>query len=409
MAMTVETGPVEPTSSAREPESDPARTLVILEMIFCDNESDAQILATYFSRFEITLASVLAQDVPPDAELLVTLHMSRDKVEWIDRVDDMIREVGRSPRLRCNIHLYDHPPEGYPGGDLSRVDWVKGPNKHSPHRERLFLEAHEGLHVDRYRRVLRVNLDDDDLWFPWHVRNLCDAARAARLSPEVSHAGPLALGILDSIIGYVQEGSTTLDVQRLKRTLTGQKFYVIDSPESVDALAPYSSLGVPERIDAEFHERFGKREIGLYGIVGLVPSFVYVRWGQNLSRQGKQYLEVTTFGQVEISGPAAALDLNESEIPHSVDGLRVVVPGDGELRVNVRRNARGLLVTTNLEDFPAGAEVCYYLIHRRNRADARWYSSDPEMTFRDAPPSSSVRAFVRVGTEVVAQAESRAV
>lgn len=391
----------------RDDEPDVARTLVILEMIFCDAESDEEVLATYFDRFRIALASVLQQEMPADAELQVTLHFSRDKQKWIERTEDLLKGASSSNKVRVQLHIYDHPENGYAGGDSKRIDWVKGPNKHSPYRERLFIDAHDRLDISRYPRVIRVNLDDDDVWLPWHVQNMCAAARSAMVAPEVRHDVPLALGLLDVVVGYVSDDGVDADVVRLRRTLTGEKFYVLEGLRTVEEIAAYSSLGIPEKVDVENHERLERHGVALYAVLGLPPSLIYFRWGQNLSLQDKGNLELMKFGEHRLSSPAAALDLVGGDLPGGDEVVRFAILGGGALQLVVHRSASGLAVASNLEEFPMNAQICYYLIHDKERVDAKWYSRDGATFFAGAPAGSSVRGFLRVGKDIIDRTESR--
>lgn len=395
----------------REPEAEPAYTLVILDILFCDYEQDAEILDRYFARFEHTLASLQAQQVPEDAELLVTIQISSDKRPWIDRLIELLRTPPASSRTRIRIFEYEHPAEGYEGGDPERVDWQKKPNLHSPYREQMFRETHRTLHLDRYPRVIRVGLDDDDLWMPWQTESICAIASAARLDPAVEHDGVLALGMLDTLVGYAGDDGIDVDSAQLKRSLTGEKFHVIDHPKSVDAIAVYSPSAVPERIDVEFHERFARRNIGLYAAGGYTPGFVYMRWGQNLSRQGKEYLETKRFGRVHVDDPGSVATIPREDVPRDDRRLWFGVPGAAvPLKVSVRRLGNDVAVDSNLAFQPGrGLKVCYYLMRGAERIATRWYSTDSEAVFEEAPAGVTVRAYVRAADGTTNRAESERV
>lgn len=395
----------------REPEAEPAFTLVILDVLFCDYERDPEILDRYFARFEHTLASLQAQRVPEDVELLVTIQISADKRPWIDRLVRLLRTPTASSRTRIRLFEYEHPAEGYEGGDPERVDWLKKPNLHSPLREQMFRETHRGLHLDRYRRVIRVGLDDDDVWMPWQTATVCAIANAARLDPAVEHDGALALGMLDTLVGYVGDDGIDVDSVQLKRSLTGEKFHVIDDPESVDAIATYSPSAVPERIDVEFHERFARRGIGLYAAGGYTPGFVYLRWGQNLSRQGKEYLETKRFGRVHVDGPAVVASIPHEDVPRDDRRLWFGVPGFVvPLKVSARRRGSDVVVDSNFAFQPGrGLKVCYYLMKGTEHLATRWYSTESKAVFEDAPSGVRVRAYVRATGGSTTRAESEMV
>lgn len=392
----------------RDAEPEPVTSLVLLEILFCDFERDPEVLDRYFERFEHTLASLRAQEVPEGAELLATIQMSADKQPWIARAAAELRKPVASPRTRFRIFQYEHPAGGYEGGDESRIDWVKSPNKHSPYREKLFLDSHAGLHVERYDRIIRVGLDDDDLWMPWQTENICRIAETARIDPGVQHEGVLAIGMLDTLIAYADEDGFALDSVRLKRSLTGEKFHVIEHPSSLEEVAFYHATAVPERVDREFHEKRMRIGIGLYGAGGFTPGFVYMRWGQNLSRQGKEYLESKRFGSLRVSDAGAVVSILRADVPRDEGGIWVRLPSDDRaFEVTVRREGDTLHVTSTLAAQPGkGWKVCYYLMDGSRRVDTRWYSADAEAVFEDAPAGSHVRAFLRASDGTTTRTES---
>lgn len=395
----------------REPEPEPVTTLVLLEILFCDYERDPDVLARYFERFEHTLASLRAQDVPEGAELLVTIQMSADKQPWIARTAAELRKPVASSRTRFRIYQYEHPTEGYEGGDDSRIDWVKSPNKHSPYREKLFIESHQGLHLERYDRLIRVGLDDDDLWMPWQTENICRVAEVARIDPKVDHEGVLAIGMLDTLVAYAGDDGFSIDSVRLKRSLTGEKFHVIEHPSSIEDVAFYHATAVPERVDREFHERRKRIGIGLYGAGGFTPGLVYMRWGQNLSRKGKEYLEVKRFGRFHAADAGSVALTARADVPHEGGDIWVRLPGEeSAFEVTARRVGDSVQVTSNMQAQPGkGWKVCYYLMKGTQRLDTRWYSAASDAVFESAPPGVSVRAFLRAADGSTTRVESEKV
>lgn len=383
-------------------------TLVLLDILFCDFESDHEILARYFERFRLTLDSLQQQEVPEGAELLITVQMSADKKEWISRAQEILRTPPKSPRNAIQLWQYEHPAEGYPGGDPDRVDWVKKPNLHSPLREKMFIACHGDLPVERYARVIRVGLDDDDLWMPWQTTNLLMIADAARHDPKVTHDGVLAIGILDTMVGYVGDEGVDVVSSQLRRSLTGDKFHVIDHPTSVADMAAHSPSAVPEQVDVEYHVRFDRRGIGLYAAGGCVPGFIYMRWGQNLSRQGKEYLENEQFGRVHVAAPELVARIPEADVPRSSRELWFSVPGEAPpLKVSARRVGAQVRVNSNYRNLPGRhLKVCYYLMQGSTRVDARWYEEDPRAVFENAPEGVRVRAFVRDADGTIIRAQT---
>ena len=388
-----------------------ALTLVLLETIYCDYQTDPEIIGSYFTRFEHTVASLAQQDVPEDATFRATIYLSTDKGEWGDRVRALIEEALRTaaPRVDIRIHDYTHPEIGYPEGDPTRVDWAKNPSKHAPYRERLFEAAHEDVDLEALDRLLRVTIDDDDIWLPWHVKNLVEVAARAREDERVSWEGVLALGLLDENLGDTGEDGVTLETLALERTLTGDKYYVIDKPAELETLWPYSPWSIPEVMDLNQKRRLEQRGIGLYAVRNYVPSFVYMRWGQNLSIQRKDGLIIRTLGRTPVASPAALLDLTPAQVPH-VDAELWFGILRGRLSIEARRNGTTVDVFTSFDDIAVpSSEVCYYLMQGNEKVGMIPYSRKGRVMFRNAPPGVKVRGYHKRDGKVVERIDSRQV
>ncbi|MGP5384740.1 hypothetical protein [Brachybacterium tyrofermentans] len=388
-----------------------ARTLVLLETIFCDYESDPEILGNYFSRFELTVASLARQEIPEGVAFRATIYLSTDKGEWGDRVREVVsaaqESAGHGVELR--IHDYTHPEIGYPEGDPTRVDWAKNPSKHSPYREQLFEAAHGDVDRSTLDRLIRVTVDDDDLWLPWHVKNLVEIAARARADERVTWEGVLAIGLLDVNVGYAGDEGVTLDSVALERTLTGDKYYVIDQPAQLETLWPYSPWSIPEVMDKNQKRRLEQRGIGLYAARNYVPSFVYMRWGQNLSIQRKDGLIITTLGRTPVTAPADILDLTPEQVPHREAPLWFGILR-GRLSIDARRNGTTVDVFTSFDDIAMpSSEICYYLMQGSEKVGMISYSRKGRVVFRNAPPGVKVRGYHKRDGKVVERIDSRLV
>lgn len=391
--------------------AEPARTLVLLETIFCDYETDPEILAHYFSRFELTVASLARQQVPEGVAFRTTIYLSTDKGEWGDKVRALVAgaQASAAPGIELRIHDYTHPEVGYPEGDPTRVDWAKNPSKHSPYRERLFDAAHTDVDLTVLDRLLRVTIDDDDLWLPWHVRNLVDVARRAREDERVTWEGVLAIGLLDVNLGYTGEEGVTLETLALERTLTGDKYYVIDRPSELETLWPYSPWSIPEVMDKNQKRRLEQRGIGLYAVRNYVPSFVYMRWGQNLSNQRKDGLIITQLGRTHITSPKEILELTEEQVPHREAPMWFGILR-GRLSIEARRNGSTVDVFTSFDDIAhPSSEICYYLMQGSEKVGLIPYSKQGRVMFRNAPPGVKVRGYHKRDGKVVERIDSREV
>ena len=378
------------------------RDLMILESMFCDNEQDEEVLADYFRRFRHTLGSVLRQDLPEELELLVTVYMSSDKRRWIDHAWAIVDAADLPARTVVRIREYDHPREGYP--PAAGVDRLKSPNKHAPHRDRLFQDAHRHLDLAAYRSLIRVAVDDDDLWLPHHARELHRIAREARR--RLPHAGALALGPVDCVIGYLSEDGVEADVVSLRRTLTGQKFYTVEHPTSGDA-ASLSPWSVPEILDEPMAHRLAERGITLRYVKGSRPGFVYLRWGRNLSNYRKDYHVAHSFGTFRVGSVEELAVVDGHGLPDAGAELEFGTFGH-QLEVGAARSADGTVrYTTNFESLRLpGAEICFYLLQDGRRIDVRAYGPRGSGVFRDAPEGVSVKAFVRDARGIVLREES---
>ena len=368
-----------------------SKDLMILETMFCDNERDESVLADYFRRFAHTLRSVLRQELPDGLELLVTVYMSSDKRRWIDRVWSIIDAAELPPNMVVGIWEYSHPAGGYPPAE--RVDRLKSPNKHAPNRDRLYQEAH--LHVDLsvYRSLVRVALDDDDLWLPHHAGELLRIAREGhRRFPA---AEVLALGPVNCLIGYLTTDGIDVDVVSLKRTVTGNKFYTVESP-TADDVATLSPWSVPEVLDEDMAQRFAQRGITLRYVKGMRPGFVYLRWGRNLSNHRKDFHVTTTFGSF-VAGSVGTLAMVDPHALPTVEPELEFGTFGRKLEIRVTRGADGALrYTTNFEALRLpDAQICFYLLHGGERVGVRAYGPKGSGVFPDAPANATVKAFVR--------------
>ena len=292
------------------------RDLMILESMFCDNEQDQEVLSDYFRRFRHTLGSVLRQQLPDELELLVTVYMSSDKRRWIDHAWAIVDAAELAPNMVVRIREYDHPPGRHPAA--TGVDRLKSPHKHAPHRDRLFQEAHRDVDLSVYRSLVRVAVDDDDLWLPHHAGELHRIAREGRRRHP--GAGVLALGPVNCVIGYLSEDGVEADVVSLRRTLTGEKFYTVEHPtaEGVATLSPWS---VPEILDDAMAQRLAERGITLRYVKGNRPGFVYVRWGRNLSNYRKDYHVAHSFGTFRTGSVEELAAVEANALPEVELGL----------------------------------------------------------------------------------------
>lgn len=66
------------------------------------------------------------------------------------------------------------------------------------------------------------------------------------------------------------------------------------------------------------------------------------------------------------------------------------------LKVSARRRGSDVVVDSNFAFQPGkGLKVCYYLMKGTEHLATRWYSTESEAVFQDAPSGVRVRAYVR--------------
>lgn len=376
--------------------------LVIVETMFCDNEHDQDILRTYFERFKTTLRSVLAQQLSDDIELLFTIYMSSDKRRWIDHSWSIIDNSELPSNMKVRIWEYQHPNGGYP--PAQGVDRMKSPNKHAPQRDRLFQVAHSFIDFPSYRSVIRVAIDDDDLWLKNHVSELHRVARQGHLShPE---AEILALGPVNCMIGYVSNDGVDVDIVSMRRTLTGDKLYSLEHA-TVGTISTLSPWGIPEILDESMAQRLLERGITLRYVKGNAPGFIYLRWGQNLSNYRKDYHVAETYGSFKVESVESLLSYPNQNILTSQEPVEFGTFGK-KLEVRASRSSEGTVqYTTNFESLNlADSQICFYLLQGGKRIDVKAYSNRGAGAFTNAPKGVNVKAFVRNNDGIYLRAET---
>ena len=146
-----------------------ARTLVLLETIFCrlrDRPGDPRQLLHRASSSPSPRSH--SQDDPRRCDFRATIYLSTDKGEWGDRVRELIEEplrtaAGRGSRTSASTRL--HPPrDRIPGRRLDQGRLGEEPRASTlPSREQLFEAAHERRRaLEALDHLLRVTINDDE-------------------------------------------------------------------------------------------------------------------------------------------------------------------------------------------------------------------------------------------------------
>lgn len=269
---------------------------VTTETIFCDYESDLEIRRRYLSRWLHSLASVATLTIPADVTFRHYLYVSRDKVTELNEIREFIKSLPADQQDRFQLVAYDHPESGYGYDAHSHPDHFKNPNKSAPNRDILFEKALKLGQVPDWERIVRLTLDDDDLWLPWHLEEVIKAADKAYEPGKI-----IGVGLENAILAYIDAGSG--DIVGLTKAMNGNKFYVSDrtSWNSQIKLSPWS---IPETFDEDSARRLARAGVELKWIKGNKPGWVYGRWGDNLSsREKNRYysLLVDTFSFSDIN------------------------------------------------------------------------------------------------------------
>lgn len=389
-----------PAAEAPLPNADPApvSSLILIETMFCDFEQDPAVLDTYFQRFRLCLRGLQRLEVPTAAQILVTLYMSSDKVEHLEQTRQLLDGTALPDGLRIRIHEYAHPAEGYPGDD--RIDWVKSPNKHAPFRDRLFAEAHQDVAFGEFERLIRMAVDDDDILLPHQPQNMLTMASAAEA--EAPETEVIVLGPLRTYVAYVDGGCADLEEVDMRRSLTGNKAFLIRNPGRTDIreLSPWS---VPELMTAVQARTIRLRGQRLLPVHDNEPGFIYMRWGQNLSAHRKDFHIERTHGRRRIDRLEELLELGPSGEAGKLSFD--LVPLD--LRITARRVGAQVVVNSNLDRLRApSAHLCLQVFRAGRRIASTPYSRKSSARFDDVPEGATVRGFLRFEGEIVGRSQA---
>lgn len=390
-------GLLRPSVASTAAHQDPARTLLLVETMFCDNEQDPAVLDTYFERFRLCLSSLQSLKIPEGAECLVTIYMSTDKQRYIDEVLLLLENGAAASRLSIRVHQYTHPTDGYPGPD--RIDWLKSPNKHAPYRDRLFAEAHRDIGYGAYDRLIRLAIDDDDIFLPHHGSNILAMADAAQA--DAPDADVVILGPLRTFIAYVSEDGVDLEEVEMRRSLTGNKAFVIRDPQRVDPgnLSPWSAPELMTAVQAKSATGRGQQ---LRPVHANAPSFVYMRWGQNLSSHRKDFHITEALSARHLAAVSDLLSIEEDVSSRSLSFDPVPL----DLRLTVRRDGTRTAVTSNFDRLRVGTgKICFQIFDKGTRIASTSYSQRSSAVFPDIPPGAQVRGYVKLDGKIVGRCQ----
>ena len=266
------------------------RTLVFTETMFCDYEQDPEVRERYLTRWLLSLRQMHEVHIPQGVHHVALLYVSRDKQIELEKVRQLLCELGEREHQEFRIVEYSHPEAGYGLEGAKHPDLVKNPNKHAPRRNALFELALTEIDLQRFDRFIRVGIDDDDFWLPWQLDEIVHIAREHVRPDEFA-----AVGMTRFVAAYMEEG--VADHVDTSRCMTGNKFYV--APKSCfSQLRTTSPWGLPEIFDEEAAQRFARTGISLRSVSDHRAGWVYGRWGANLTVAHKDPYYLQKFGSM---------------------------------------------------------------------------------------------------------------
>ena len=394
MTLISTTDPISPASPAH------TSTLVTIETVFCDVETVTGRIEEYFQRYRSTLRSILAQDIPDGVDVLHTVYVSSDKLHIARRIEAEVAAVGAPAGLRVSVFIYTHPTGGYGHLSTSHVDMAMAPNKQWPRREAMSRRAHENVHLAGYDLVVRMGIDDDDVFAPWHIRNVLGVATDL-LDRSTDPTEVLAVGLERCyLIRADPDGHLVRDVDFI-RCMSGNKFFAHRGGAVFDPWQQ-SVWSLPETFDTGRAETFRRMGTTLTRVRGNQPSFGYVRRGRNLSVSDKDAYVQLEHGRF-VTTPGVDF-IGQCPQPSSVGTTTGTELLPAELTVTARRLESGAIKYATNARYTHGpdAAVAYYFLKGNDRVHAVPYSRTHIGEVQLDDERVRVKVFVRLGDRVVA-------
>lgn len=341
---------------------------VISETIFCDSESNFSVLDVYFERLVKCLHSIANLDIS-GFDYRHILYISGDKSTHIEKIQNL-NFAGLGDRLV--VIKYEHPEEGYnlPG---DHIDLIKNPNRSPGYRDKLF--AMVGLDFEDYDFIIRIAIDDDDLWLPWHIKNIVEYVGDKYFNVEYSEKFIHGIGILNSYIAYVASDKCIVEKVELNRFICGNKFYVSNDWGWISKWSPWS---FPDLVDDAVVLKFRSRHgIQLNSLSTNDPGFIYVRRGSNLSVQNKDWCVSKKDDVITISGEDELLSLPRRFI---CEGLREINTEDVSL-LNIEFRDSKIFYRLKFNKGDKNKKFAFYLYGDGVAVNKKFYSNFSEGFF----------------------------
>ncbi|MFJ2678398.1 hypothetical protein [Pseudomonas sivasensis] len=262
--------------------------LVVVETVFCDTETDLDILSRYLSYFVGLITCVSSQNY---SNFIWFVHVSSDKGHAIDLIRATVERVGLGGKVYVNI--YSHPKDGYGNENEVHIDRLRRPNSIFPElRDKLFSAALEKSGFYKSEEldkcvVARLALDDDDFITAHHFDSV--QSLALECSKEIDEKlSTVLIGLKRIFVShFLPDGKVEVADVEFSRAMTGCKFSV-----SIGDY-PRSAFSITERFDEVDKDR---ADVKYFEFDGNKPSFSYNRHGNNFSGQNKSFYYKKEYG-----------------------------------------------------------------------------------------------------------------
>lgn len=373
----------------RVPGESSAKTVVI-ETLFCDGETKLMTQMLYFRRFEQTLLSMSRVRVPQGVRAVYVIYISSDKKQWLPRLRTAVGHFAKSWRMETKIVVYAHPSHGYPALTAGHPDVLKGPNKQAPLRNRLFLAAQLDIAADH--TLVRMTIDDDDLWLPWQLEEMITAIDRAYAHTDYPAFG---IGLRRNLLAHVDENGVRIEDVSMSRMLTGNKAFVFP-PEQREKAMLYAPWNVPETMTENYREQYRAQGIDLLVYEGNRPGFVYMRRGTNLSIQQKTgFITATHTVSAIVTENELLGHLSDSSRPSPISrGTFTIDPP--VYRITVNRTGDGISYHSNVKSALGNdVRVAFHLLRGTTVVAKTGYGRVTSGVFRKAPAGCRVKMYVQ--------------
>lgn len=327
------------------------------ETIFADTETRQPNLDLLLAAYRRTIASIARLHPVENWTGLHVTYCSIDKVDqyltlarWVNEVND------NSPAVKMMLVPYQHPGEGYPSPVNGHIDAIRLPNKFDADAFQRLNEMATRMilpkNLEDIGIIVRIGIDDDDVWSPWAFQILTEIAEKA-----LNEGGrPIkAIGVGRCAVFYPYD-SGTIDLVDFDVAMSGCKMFASRNTRLIlgKDFFPYS---LPESFTKNVQRSFRSRGADLLLTRSVPIFFIYMRAGSRLSSMGKHDHYIQLHGQHVGVGNAdvAHAVFEEREVREWRDAGSPVVfkidPPNFEARAALDPSRSILRIDLNAEEF----------------------------------------------------------